>query len=107
MGLKYGYRQGKVSLGRNSDTYVKSDTHLGVARLDYRVARNWDVLGEVRYLSTPLADSNRWGLLGAIYRHLGDNVKIGVGYGTSKYSDDLTDQSYSSRGPFINLLGKY
>ncbi|MBK9432544.1 MAG: hypothetical protein IPN50_09045 [Sphingomonadales bacterium] len=107
LGLKYGYRQGKVSLGRNSDTYVKSDTHLGVARLDYRVARNWDVLGEVRYLSTPLADSNRWGLLGAIYRHLGDNVKIGVGYGTSKYSDDLTDQSYSSRGPFINLLGKY
>ena len=74
--------------------------------MDYRVARNLDVLGEVRYLSTPLAGSDRWGLLGAVYRHVGENVKIGVGYSSSRYSDDLTDQSYSSRGPFINLLGK-
>ncbi len=47
--------------------------------MDYHVVRNWDLVGEARYLSTPLAGSDRWGYLGAIYRHLGDNLKIGVG----------------------------
>jgi hypothetical protein len=34
-------------------------------------------------------------------------VKIGVGYSLSDFSDDLTDQSYSSHGPFLNLVGKF
>jgi hypothetical protein len=107
VGAKYGYRKGSVSLGRASDTFVSSDAHLAVIRADYRVVKNWDVLGEVRYLSTPLAGSKNLGALGAIYRHLGNNVKLGVGYSLSDFSADLTDQSYSSHGPFINLLGKF
>jgi hypothetical protein len=107
IGGKYGYRQGKVSLGRNSDTFVKSDAHLAVLRADYRVVKNWDVLGEVRYLWVPTADDSRFGALGAIYRHLNENVKVGVGYSLSDFSDDLTDQSYSSHGPFLNLVGKF
>jgi hypothetical protein len=34
-------------------------------------------------------------------------VKVGVGYSVSDFSDDLTDQSYTSKGVFINLLGKF
>jgi hypothetical protein len=29
-----------------------------------------------------------------------------VGYSTARFSDDLTDQSYTSKGVFVNLLGK-
>lgn len=107
IGAKYGYRSGRVSLGRDSDVFVKSDAHLGVVRADYNVVKNWDVLVEGRALWVTLADDVRYGGLGAIYRHLGNNVKIGVGYSLSKFSDDLTDQSYRSHGPFINLLGKF
>lgn len=53
------------------------------------------------------ADDMRLGALGAIYRHLGNNVKIGVGYSWSDFPDDLTDQSYTSHGPFLNLPGKF
>jgi hypothetical protein len=107
IGGKYGYRKGQVSLDRTSDQFVSSNTHLGVIRLDWRPVKQWDAVVEGRYLSNDLAGDSRWGGLAAIYRHLGENAKIGVGYSISDFSDDLTDQSYSSKGFFINLLGKF
>lgn len=107
LGGKYAFRRGEVSLGRNSDTFVSSNTELAVLRADLRFVREWDVVGEVRYLTNDLAGNNRWGGIAAIYRHLGNNVKIGVGYSFSDFSDDLGDQSYTSQGWFLNLLGKF
>jgi hypothetical protein len=107
IGAKYGYRQGKVSLDRTSDRFVSSNTHLGIARLDWRAVKQFDAVIEGRYLSNDLAGDSRWGGMAAIYRHLGNNAKIGVGYSISDFSDNLTDQSYSSKGFFVNLLGKF
>lgn len=107
IGGKYGYRQGKVSLDRTSDKFVSSNTHLGILRLDWRPVKQWDAVIEGRYLSNDLAGDAKWGGIAAIYRHVGNNAKIGVGYSISDFSDDLTDQSYSSKGFFVNLLGKF
>ncbi len=107
LGAKYGYRGGKVSLSRNSNIFVNSAAHLGVLRADYKVAGQWDLLAEGRILAVPTAHDTLLGGLGAVYRHLNDNVKIGVGYSLSDFSDDLTDQSYSSHGPFLNMIGKF
>ncbi len=107
IGGKYGYRGGSVSLGRNSDVFISSDAHLAVIRADYHVTKQWDLLAEGRALWVTAADDKRIGALGAIYRHLGNNVKVGVGYSFSDFSDDLTDQSYTSHGPFFNILGKF
>ena len=107
VGARYGYRGGKVSLGRDSDTFVSSDAHLAVLRADYNVIREWDVLAEGRALWVEQAEDLRLGALAGVYRHLGDHVKVGVGYSWSDFSDDLTDQSYSSHGPFLNILGRF
>jgi hypothetical protein len=107
LGGKYGYRIGKVSLGRESETFVKSDAHLAVIRADYNVTKKWDLMAEGRALWVTADYDKRFGGLGAIYRHLGNNVKVGVGYSLSDFSDDLTDQSYTSHGPFLNILGKF
>jgi Glucodextranase, domain B len=107
IGAKYGYRGGKVSLDRTSNQFVSSNTQLGIVRADWRPVKKWDLLLEGRYLTNDRAGDSRWGALAAIYRHLGNNVKIGAGYNFSDYSDDLSDQSYSSKGLFINLLGKF
>ncbi len=106
-GAKYGYRSGKVSLGRESNSFVKSDAHLAVIRADYIVTKKWDLLIEGRALWVTAADDKRLGALGAVYRHLGNAVKVGVGYSLSDFSDDLADQSYSSHGPFLNILSKF
>ncbi|MEJ6010519.1 hypothetical protein [Novosphingobium aquae] len=42
-----------------------------------------------------------------IYRHLGNNAKIGVGFSVSDFSDELTNQSYTINRVFVNLLGKF
>ncbi|MFM9864718.1 MAG: hypothetical protein ACKVRO_14040 [Micropepsaceae bacterium] len=107
IGAKYGYRQGQVSITRASDTFVSSNTHLGVLRADWRPVREWDVVAEGRYLTNDIAGDSRTGALVAVYRHVNDNVKVGVGYSFSDFSDDLTDQSYSSRGVFVNLISKF
>ena len=107
IGAKYGYRSGRVSLGRDSDQFINSDAHLAVLRADYTVLRNWDLTLEGRALWIELSDDVRYGGLAAIYRHLGDNVKVGVGYSLSDFSSDLTDQSYTSHGPFLNILSKF
>lgn len=107
IGGKYGYRQGKVSLDRTSDQFVSSNTHLAILRLDWRPVKQWDAVVEGRYLTNDLAGDAKWGGMAAIYRHLGNNAKVGVGYSISDFSDDLTDQSYSSKGFFVNLLGKF
>jgi hypothetical protein len=78
-----------------------------VLRLDWRPVQQWDVVVEGHYLSNDLSGGERLGGLAAIYRHLGNNVKVGVGYSISDFSEDLTDQSYTSKGVFINLLGKF
>lgn len=107
IGAKYGFREGKVSLARGSDDFVDASAHLGVVQLTYDVAKEWEVLLEGRALWVTQARDQRLGALGAIYRHLGNNIKIGIGYSWSDFSDDLTDQSYTSQGPFVNLIGKF
>lgn len=107
IGGKFGFRSGKVAVERNSNQFVSSNAHLGVVRVNYGVNKKWDVLVEGRGLWVAPSHDQRTGALVAVYRHLGNNVKVGVGYSWSDFSDDLTDQSYSSRGPFLNLIGKF
>ena len=127
LGAKYGLRLGEVSLGRASDAFVRSTAQLGVLRADVHVLKQWDLLLEGRALhvaqggdpghslvelatAAPLAlpapEDMRLGALAAVYRHVGDNVKVGVGYSFSRFSDDLTDLSDTHEGVFLNVIGK-
>ena len=53
------------------------------------------------------ADDQRAGILAALYRHVGDNAKIGFGYNFTDFSDDLTDLSFDDNGVFLNLIAKF
>ncbi len=106
LGVKYGYRMGEVELGRGSNDYVSSDAHLGIIRADYHVIKNWDIMAEGRIMKTDLVDETRLGALAGVYRHVGDNMKVGVGYSYSKFSDDLTNFDNDQKGVFLNVVGK-
>ena len=75
-----------------------------VLRADWHFVREWDAVLEWRNLRVKEADDARSGALLAIYRHVGQNVKAGLGYNFTDYSDDLTDLSYRSKGWFTNVL---
>ena len=107
VGGKYAYRRGEVALDREDKDFFDSDAHLYVLRADWHFLHRWDALAELRKLDLPDAEDSRSGVLVALYRHLGDHIKVGVGYNFSDFSDDLTQLDYKHQGLFINLIGKY
>jgi flagellar motor protein MotB len=106
VGAKYAYRHGEVAQDREDRDFFDSRAHLYVLRADWHFIHNWDALFEVRKLDLPDAEDSRSGVLVGLYRHLGDHIKVGVGYNYSDFSDDLTQLDYKHQGLFINVTGK-
>jgi flagellar motor protein MotB len=106
VGGKYAYRQGEVSQDRVDREFFESRAHLYVLRADWHVVHRWDALLEGRMLDLPDAEDRLSGVLVGLYRHIGNHVKVGVGYNFSKFSDDLTDLDYDHQGFFVNIIGK-
>ena len=62
---------------------------------------------EARALGAVQAQTTDFGLLGAVYRHVNNNAKIGVGYNFGRFSDDLTDLTHDDQGLFVNFVAKF
>lgn len=107
-GAKVAYRVGSLRPSRDASApWFSSEAVFWAIRADYRVIAQWDVLAEVRQLSVTEAKDSRLGALVGIYRHLGNHLKIGVGYNFTDFSDDLSDLSYDEKGVFVNIIGKF
>ena len=105
-GAKYGFRSSQVA-ERGTDDFTDSTAHLGIMRLDWHVVHKWDVMGEVRALYGVEDEGTETGALLGIYRHVGNNAKIGIGYEWGRVSDDITDLDYDSSGIFLNIIAKF
>jgi hypothetical protein len=86
-------------------TFFDNAAQLMVMRADWEFRKGWESLAEVRMLDLKDVSQRRRGALTAVYRYIGKNLKVGVGYNFTDFSDDLTDLRYDHRGVFINLIG--
>jgi hypothetical protein len=75
--------------------------------VDWKVVRQWDWLVELRTLRAAELSERKSGFLTAGYYHVNENLKVGLGYNFTDFSDNLTDLGYRSRGVFLNVLGKF
>ena len=107
VGGKVAYRYAQVAQDRENPEFFDSRAHLYVMRTDWHFVYRWDALIEMRRLDLPDAQDSRSGVLLGLYRHIGNHIKIGVGYNFSDFSDDLTQMDYKYQGLFINLIGKF
>ncbi|MGI9404886.1 MAG: TonB-dependent receptor, partial [Hyphomicrobiaceae bacterium] len=107
VGAKYGFRIGEVSTTRSSADFIRSSAHLGILRADMHIVKNWDALVEGRVLHTPEVKATDYGALFAVYRHVGENLKVGLGYNFGRFSDDITDLTHDDDGIFVNAIGKF
>ena len=105
IGSKYAYRLGQASLDRVQRNFFDNAARLAVLRVDWRFLKQWESLAEVRALDLPNLNQRRSGALAAIYHHIGKDLKVGVGYNFTNFTDDLTDLKYNHRGVFLNLVG--
>ncbi len=106
LGGKYAFRLGQMALDRDNRDFFDSRANLYVVRADWHFLYRWDALVEARMLDLPDAEDRRSGVLVTLYRHLGNHVKVGVGYSFCDFSDDLTELDYRHQGVFVNLVGK-
>jgi muconolactone delta-isomerase len=51
--------------------------------------------------------TQRAGALLALYRHVGEHLKLGLGFNFTDFNDDLTDIDYDNRGWFLDITAKY
>jgi lipopolysaccharide assembly outer membrane protein LptD (OstA) len=105
VGGKYAYRLGEASLDRTQPVFFNDTAQLSVLRVDWRFLKQWDTLVEVRQLGLPDLNQNNRGVLTALYRRISKNLRAGVGYNFTDFSDDLTDLKYNHRGVFFNIIG--
>jgi predicted porin len=107
LGGKYAYRLSQVAMDRQDPEFFDSRAHLYILRADWHFIYRWDALLEWRRLDLPDAQDTRSGALVGLYRHLGEHVKLGIGYNYCDFSDDLTQMNYEHQGLFINVVGKF
>lgn len=50
---------------------------------------------------------NQSGFLVALDRDIGRNLRVGVGYNFTRFSDDLTDFDEDEKGFFVNFTGAF
>ena len=107
VGGKYGVRWGELRETKVRGEWFTSRADLLILRADWHFVKEWDAHVEARKLRAREAEDSRAGFLVGIYRHVGEGIKVGVGYNFTRFSDDLTDLSYRSRGWFLNILGTF
>ncbi|MGB0900824.1 hypothetical protein [Halocynthiibacter sp.] len=106
IGGKIGYRWSETA-DAGSNTFTQNNALLAVANARWHVVHNWDALLEVRALDAQQAGTTDYGALVAGYRHINNNVKLGIGYNFGRFSDDLADLTQDEKGAFINLIAKF
>ena len=107
IGGKVAGKKGEVRQQRATGPWFDSTARFYAARLRYHLLFQWDVLGEYRWLEAVEDETVRSGALVAVYRHLGDHVKLGLGFNFTDFNDDLTNLDYDNRGWFLDVTAKY
>ncbi len=107
VGGKYAHRVGEISLDRDETEFFDNRAQLYALRSDVKLWDNWEVMVEGRRLQMIDFEETRSGALVTISRLVGDNLKVGVGYSFTDFSDDLTDLSFDHRGAFLNIVGAF
>ncbi|MFK8054229.1 MAG: hypothetical protein AB8F65_14775 [Woeseiaceae bacterium] len=107
VGAKLARRVSELRLSRDAGDWFDSTTDFAAVRGRYYMISRWDALLEYRWLRVDEAESERAGCLIGVDRHVGDHMKIGIGYNFTDFSDDLTRLDYEYDGFFLNVLGKY
>jgi hypothetical protein len=107
IGAKYGFRIGDIKERVPGAAWTSSQAHLGILRADWHIVHQWDAVAEGRLLWSPTTDTQEFGFLIAVYKHLNDNFKLGVGYNFGRFSDDLRDLSLNDAGVFVNIVGTF
>jgi len=107
IGGKAAYKESEIRNARDDGDWVGNDAMLAATRLRYHLLFKWDALAEYHWLSSAASNDVEHGALVSVGRHVGDHLKLSVGYNFTRFDDNLLNDNIDIGGWFVNLVGKY
>lgn len=107
VGGKLAHKEGQIRSDRDAGTWEKNDATLAAARVRYHFLHNWDAMGQYHWLNSDASQDLQHGAVVSVDRHLGKNLKLGIGYNFTQFDDDLSNTDGTEEGVFVNLVGKF
>lgn len=107
IGSKVAYKEGMLRAGRDVGDWYKNSAELYALKTTYHIVNNWDVLGEYHWLVSNTSHDKKEGCLASVQYHINKNMKVGVGYNFTSFTDDLVSSNYNAKGYFVNIIGKF
>jgi len=107
IGGKVAHKSGEIRTDRDAGQWERNDATLAAARVRYHLNHQWEASAQYHWLNSEESQDVQHGAMISVDRHIGKNLKVGIGYNFTDFDDDLRNQSGSSEGWFINLVGKY
>ena len=106
IGGKLAHKLGEIRNDRDSGNWDKNDATLAATRIRYHLTHNWDAMAQYHWLNSEESKDTQHGAMISVDRHIGKNLKIGIGYNFTDFDDDLSNTEGNAKGWFINLVGK-
>ncbi len=107
IGGKLAHKEGEVRSDRDAGTWSRNDATLAAARVRYHMTKNWDAMAQYHWMNSDESKDMQHGAMISVDRHIGKNLKVGIGYNFTDFDDDLSSNDGTAEGWFINLVGKY
>ena len=87
LALKAAARKGERRSQRDMGPWQDFGLRMFAVRGRYQMSKSWDGVAEYRWLADIDGDNERHGALLTLYRQLGDNFKVGVGFNFTNFND--------------------
>ena len=107
IGGKLAHKEGQIRMDRASGNWDKNDATLAAARVRYHLTSEWDAMAEYHWMNSDASKDSQHGVMMSVDRHIGKNMKLGIGYNFTNFTDDLSNTDGTAKGWFVNLVGKY
>ncbi len=107
IGGKLAHKKSQIRTNRDTGTWSKNDATLAAARVRYHLTHKWDAMAEYHWMNSQASKDTQHGAMISVDRHIGKNMKVGIGYNFTNFDDDLSNTDGTAKGWFINLVGKF
>jgi len=107
VGGKVAHKHSELRTDRNLGDWAQNDATLVAARVRYHLNHKWDAMAQYHWMNSDESQDSQHGAMISLDRHIGKNMKIGIGYNFTNFDDDLTNTDGDAKGWFINLVGKF
>lgn len=107
IGGKWAYKKAEMKAANDEDEWYNASTTMYAVSMSYNFYKNWRVSGEYHWLISDSDNERKEGVMAGIDYDVHKNLRIGIGYNFTDFSDDLRYDDYNASGIYINIIGRF